>query len=213
MKKLSIVIISDTHGRHKYLNELPKADIIIHCGDFTSVGYEHEIQNFMKWYSDLTQYKHKIIIAGNHDILYETNERLAKSLVPKGIIYLEDSGIEIKGINFYGTPVSKPFMNWAFMRPEEKLVEYWKAIPDNTDVLITHSPPYGIFDYVERDKSHQGSPSLYVEVTSRIKPKLHVFGHIHGGYGIKVIENTTFINASNLNEDYECVNDPVMFEI
>ena len=62
MKKLSIVIISDTHGRHKYLNELPKADIIIHCGDFTSVGYEHEIQNFMKWYSDLTQYKHKIIM-------------------------------------------------------------------------------------------------------------------------------------------------------
>jgi Icc-related predicted phosphoesterase len=210
---MKICIISDTHNKHKYLGKLPKADVIIHCGDFTSLGYDHEIRNFMKWYGELIQYKYKFIIAGNHDRLFEGNERLAKSFIPKNITYLEDSGIEIKGINFYGTPVSKPFYNWAFMRPEERLIEYWRAIPDNTDVLITHSPPYSIFDYVERDNKHEGSPSLYAEVTSRIKPKLHAFGHIHGGYGIKVIENTTFINASNLDEDYMCVNAPVIFEI
>jgi Icc-related predicted phosphoesterase len=194
------------------LGTLPEADVIIHCGDFTSVGHSHEIVNFMKWYSNLP-YKHKIIIAGNHDWLFETHRILALEKVPKNVIYLEDSEIIIDGIKFYGTPVQKPFNNWAFNRPEEKLVQHWQAIPDDTDVLITHSPPYSIGDYVEWDRSHEGSPSLYFEVVERIKPKLHCFGHIHGGNGIKVIENTTFINASNLDEDYMCVFSPAIFEI
>jgi Icc-related predicted phosphoesterase len=99
------------------------------------------------------------------------------------------------------------------MRPEEKLIEHWKAIPNNTDVLITHSPPYGIFDYVEWENVHKGSPSLYFEIVKRIKPLINCFGHIHQGYGIKTIENTTFINASNLNEEYLCVNESVLIEI
>ena len=74
--------------------------------------------------------------------------------------------------------------------------------------------PYRLFvDWSIYDKIHTGSPGLYFEVLERIKPKLHCFGHIHSGYGIKVIENTTFINASNLDEDYMCVNSPVIFEI
>ena len=133
--------------------------------------------------------------------------------VPKNVTYLEDSGVTIEGLNFYGIPVQLPFNNWAFNRPESKLAEHWKAIPDNTDVLITHCPPYGIFDWSIYDNIHTGSPSLYYEVTNRIRPKLHVFGHIHQGYGIKVIENTTFINASNLNEYREYVNPPVLIEI
>jgi len=213
MKKFSLVIISDTHNKHKRLSKLPAADVIIHCGDFTSVGYEHEIQNFMKWYSSLNQYMYKIFIAGNHDWLFERNNLLAKSLIPENIIYLEDSGIEIKGIKFYGTPVSKPFCNWAFNRPEEKLAQYWQAIPDNTDVLITHTPPYSIMDWVDRNKSHEGSPSLYKEVLERVKPLVLTFGNIHSGHGVKVIENTTFINASNLDEDNMCVYEPILIEI
>ena len=213
MKKISVIIISDTHGKHKKLINLPQADIIIHCGDFTTVGREHEVRNFMKWYSDLNQYTHKIIIAGNHDMLYEENGFLAKKLVPKNVVYLEDSGIEIEGINFWGTPVSKPFGNWAFNHPEEKLLKHWQVVPENTDVLITHTPPYLILDYVYWKRSHEGSPALYKEVMERIKPVLHCFGNIHGGYGIKVIENTTFINASNVNDDYEYVNPPQYFEI
>jgi Icc-related predicted phosphoesterase len=209
---MKICIISDTHNKHMRLGKLPDADMIIHCGDFTSVGHGHEIRNFMKWYTMLP-YKHKLIIAGNHDWLFERNRVLALEDVPKNVIYLEDNGVEIDGINFYGTPVQKPFNNWAFNRPESKLVEHWKAIPDNTDVLITHSPPHTIGDYVPWDNNHHGSPSLYFEVVERIKPKIHCFGHIHGGYGIKVIENTTFINASNLDEDYMCVNAPVLIEI
>jgi Icc-related predicted phosphoesterase len=212
-EKISIVAISDTHGKHKQLSNLPKADIIIHCGDMSSMGYEHEIKNFMKWFSSLNQYTYKIIIAGNHDWLYETNKLLAKSLIPNNIIYLEDSGIKINGINFYGTPVSKPFCDWAFNRPESKLIEHWRAIPDNTDVLITHTPPHMIGDYVPDSMRHEGSPSLYDEITKRIKPILHVSGHIHEGHGIQVIDETTFINASNLNDRYECVFEPIYIEI
>jgi Icc-related predicted phosphoesterase len=205
---MKICIISDTHNKHNYLGYLPEADVIIHCGDFTSMGYDHEIKNFMKWYSKLDQFQYKIIIAGNHDILFEKEGLYARSFIPDNVIYLEDSGIEINGTNFYGTPVTKPYGNWAFNRPEEKLEQYWKAIPDGTDVLITHNPPFMIGDYVKWLHSHEGSPSLYKEVVERIKPKLHCFGHIHQGFGKKIIEDTVFINASNLNENYECVNTP-----
>lgn len=210
---IKICIISDTHNKHKYLRHLPEADVIIHCGNITSVGREHEIRDFMKWYSALDKFKYKIFIAGNHDFLFEENNFLAKNLVPKNVIYLEDSGIEIDGIYFWGTPVSKPFNNWAFNRPEEKLLLHWQAVPDNTDVLITHTPPYTIMDWVDWNRSHEGSPTLYKEVFDRIKPKVHCFGNIHGGYGIKTMDGITFINASNLDDDYMCVNDPIVVEI
>lgn len=209
---MKLCIISDTHNKHKRLAKLPDADVIIHAGDFTSMGHSHEIVTFMQWYSKLP-YKYKIVIAGNHDWLFETHRLLALEKVPENVIYLEDSGVEIEGIKFWGTPVQLPFNNWAFNRPEEKLAQHWQAIPDDTDVLITHQPPYSIFDWSVYDLKHTGSPSLYKEVVERIKPKVHIFGHIHSGYGIKVIENTTFINASNLDEDYMCVYDPVIFEI
>lgn len=210
---MKICIISDTHNKHKRLSNLPEADVIIHCGDMTSVGHNHEIKDFMKWYGGLKQYKYKICIAGNHDWLFETNRVLALENVPINVIYLEDSGVEIEGVNFYGSPVQLPFMNWAFNRPEPKLIQHWAAIPDNTDVLITHSPPYAIMDLGRYNMKHAGSPSLYYEVVERIKPKIHCFGHIHSDYGRKNIEDTIFINASNLNDDYMCVNDPVLIEI
>ena len=208
---MKIVIISDTHNRHRKLT-LPEADTIIHCGDFTSMGYEHEIQDFMKWFSHLN-YTHKIVVAGNHEILFERNGLLARSYVPDNVHYLEDSGIEIEGLNFYGSPVQLPFGNWAFMREEEKLELHWKAIPDNTDVLITHSPPLSIGDYVKRSHLHKGSPSLYWEVVERIKPLIHCYGHIHSGYGTKVIENTTFINAALADERNQIINQPIYVEI
>lgn len=209
---MKICIISDTHNKHKRLGRLPDADVVIHCGDFTSVGHSHEIVDFMKWYSMLP-HKYKIVIAGNHDILFEKSRLLALEKIPKNVIYLEDSGIEIEGVKFYGSPVQLPFMNWAFMRPEEKLIQHWQAIPDDTDVLITHCAPHTIMDFGAFSNHHTGSPSLYWEVMNRIKPKIHCFGHVHSEYGQKTIEGTTFINASNLNDDYLCVNAPVIIEI
>jgi Icc-related predicted phosphoesterase len=210
---MKICIISDTHNKHKRLSKLPDADVIIHCGDMTSMGHSHEIVEFMKWFSGLEQYQHKICIAGNHDWLFERSGVIAREKVPENVIYLEDNEVIIDGIKFYGTPVQLPFYNWAFNRPEEKLAQHWQAVPDDTDVLITHQPPYSIFDWSVYDKKATGSPSLYKEVVERIKPKVHCFGHIHSGHGVKVIEDTTFINASNLDEDYMCVYDPILIEI
>ena len=210
---MKICIISDTHNKHKHLGNLPNADVIIHCGDMTSVGKEHEIRNFFKWFSNLNQYKYKICIAGNHDWLFETSGSWARSLVPSNVIYLEDSGVEIEGIKFYGTPVSKPFCNWAFNRPEEKLEQYYAAIPDDTDVLITHNPPHTIGDLVPFHGGMEGSPSLLKEVIERIKPLVSAFGHIHEGRGIYVIDGITFINSSNLDDNYDCVYNPIVVEI
>ena len=118
----------------------------------------------------------------------------------------------IDGVKFYGTPVQKIFCNWAFNRHESKLAEHWAAIPDDIDVLITHSPPYSILDNVPWS-GNEGSPSLYKEVVERIKPKIHCFGHIHEGYGMKIIDDIKFINASNLDGDYQCINNPFLVEI
>lgn len=213
--KLSIVVISDTHNKHNKIEskDLPAADVIIHCGDFTSMGYSHEIKNFMRWYSKLDQYDYKLVIAGNHDFLFEQYPVLAKEHIPENVIYLEDSGIEILGNYFYGSPVQKPFNNWAFNKPEEKLKMHWEAIPDYTDVLITHSPPYMINDLSMHGDENIGSPSLHNEIVNRIKPKVNLMGHVHSCYGITTYEKITFINASSINEEYEYTNKPILFEI
>jgi Icc-related predicted phosphoesterase len=194
---------------------LPDSDIIIHCGDITGRGTEHTTRDFLEWFNDLDQYKYKIFIAGNHDIIFEQSPSMAKEILNdyNNVIYLEDDGIELNGIKFWGTPVSKPFLNWAFNRPEKKLEQHWKAIPDDTDILITHSAPYKIMDYGPITDDRTGSPSLYREVIERIKPKVHCFGHIHNGYGIYKQNNITFINASNLDENYKIKNKPIIINI
>ena len=209
---MKILIISDTHNKHRLLSNLPEADIIIHCGDITGNGGSEKIKEFMAWFSPLEQFKYKIFVAGNHDWLFERDNLRARKLVPKNIIYLEDEEIIIDGIKFYGTPVQKHFCNWAFNRDESILAQHWAKIPNDTDILITHSPPYGIGDNVPR-YGCQGSPSLYKEIVERIRPLVSAYGHIHEGYCIKVLDNITFINASNLNGSYQCVNDPILIEI
>lgn len=211
---MKLCIISDTHGRHKEItNHLPDADVIIHCGDFSGRGTENEIRDFLKWYSKLDKYQYKIFIAGNHEKLFEDSGYFARTLVPKNVIYLQDSGIEIEGLYFYGSPVQLPFNNWAFNKSEEKLNQHWEAIPDNVDVLITHTPPYNILDNVSGENKHFGSMTLYKHVLERIKPRINCFGHIHSSHGIKKLNGTIFINASNLDEDYNYIYKPILIEI
>jgi len=215
---MKICIISDTHTKHKYIGlKNFEADVLIHCGDITGNGGIGAITDFLTWFNEQKQFKYKIFIAGNHDWLFQRNNSLARQIVEDvgrgDIIYLENEEKVIENVKFYGTPVQPPFMNWAFNVNEPKLSEYWKIIPDNIDVLITHSPPYMIGDYVPHSMQHEGSPSLYREVTDRIKPKVHCFGHIHEGYGIVDMGDIKFINASCLDGSYMAVNDPIIIEI
>jgi Icc-related predicted phosphoesterase len=201
---MEILFISDTHGKHKWLertHKFPMADMIIHAGDVTMVGDIWEIEPFLQWYSGLT-YEYKIFIAGNHDYGFETNRHTVRSMIPDNVIYLEDSGVEIEGLNFWGSPVTSPFNNWAFNVETDKRIEHWNIIPDDTDVLITHSPPYGIKDISTYVHEHIGCPYLTAAVKNRIKPKLHVFGHVHSAYGIEEHEGIMYVNATVLNERY-----------
>ena len=203
---MKITVISDTHGQHRDLI-LPGGDLLIHCGDISPEGTIAEINSFFEWFKELP-YLYKCTIVGNHDWIFETSSHLAKSMIPEGIVYLEDNLTEIEGIKIYGTPVSPPFCEWAFNRGPSRIIRHWQNIPSGIDILITHCPPYGILDYVDYEGDGVGCRLLKKEL-ERIRPRYHCFGHVHEGYGVFVTDETTFINASVLNGEYVLTNKPV----
>jgi len=207
---MRFVAISDTHAQHNSVR-LPKGDVLLHAGDITHRGREEEVQQFFKWFS-LLPFRYKIFIGGNHDFFLEKNKKHFPSMVPDGITYLNDSGIEVEGIRIWGSPVIPWFYNWAFNVPRgQSIRRHWERIPQNTDILITHGPPYGILDQVITGR-HVGCRDLG-EVVERIRPGIHLFGHIHESFGSVTKNGTRYINASQMNETYQLVNKPVVFEL
>ncbi len=210
---MRIVCISDTHNCNEQI-KVPDGDILIHAGDATITGRVDEIVLFNSWFAKLP-HKHKIFVAGNHDWLFETNNKYARGLLSDEIIYLQDSSVEIEGLKFYGSPWQPRFFDWAFnlMRGAE-LAEKWKLIPDDMDILITHGPPNGILDEVPRKYfvENTGCEELRKRV-EQIKPKLHVFGHIHRGYGQTEQFGVKFVNASNCDESYEPTQPPIVIDL
>jgi Icc-related predicted phosphoesterase len=193
---------------------MPEGDMVIHAGDISGVGKEMEVIEFLEWFSNLP-YKYKIFIAGNHDWLFEKERLFAKQLLESypGVIYLENSGMNIEGISIYGVPVTPTFFDWAFNRDRgDNIKVYWLAIPENTDILITHGPPHGILDRTPMTKEHTGCEDLLKSV-SEIRPKFHIFGHIHSAAGIYKTEHTTFINASVLDDNYKLKYKPQIITI
>ena len=163
---MKILHISDTHGKHQILKDLPNADVIVHTGDITEDGTEEEVKDFIEWFSGLS-YAHKIFIAGNHDnCLYGANiEGL-----PDNMHYLCNDGITIDGIKFYGVPM--------FLQDDldGNFPELFGRIPADMDVLLTHQPPLGILD--EQDGINYGDYTLFKRVMD-VRPKCHLFGHLH----------------------------------
>ena len=163
---MRLIHLSDTHGRHRQLTDLPQADVIVHTGDITEDGTEKEVEDFVEWFGSLP-YQHKIFIAGNHDLcLYGASiEGL-----PDNVHYLCNEAITIDGIKFYGVPL--------FLQDdlEGNFPELFSSIPDDTDVLLTHQAPLGILD--DQDGLNFGDYYLYKRVID-IKPKYHLFGHLH----------------------------------
>jgi Icc-related predicted phosphoesterase len=214
---MKILTISDTHGLH---NRIPKswlvpADIIIHGGDSTNRGYLTEIDEFCKWYNDLEGYNHKILIAGNHDFGFQDYPEKINEILAKypNIIYLKDSSVIIDGVRFYGSPWQPTFFNWAFNLDRGlPILEKWKLIHDDASILITHGPPYELGDKTTNGL-FVGCVDLLNEITNRLHDtKIHIFGHIHEGYGCFNKHNKLFINASTLNEDYKVTNKPILIE-
>lgn len=206
MEGLKIILISDTHTKHRI--PLPEGDMIIHAGDVCSHGTIYEVEIFLKWFS-LLPYKYKIFIAGNHCFPFEREPERVTELLKQypDIIYLEESGVEIEGTKIWGSPWTPEFFDWAFNYPREQAAKCWDKIPLDTNILITHGPPYGIMDDVGSTRynpdSHVGCKVLLDKINELKDLRLHVFGHIHCGRGILEVGKTTFCNASILNDDYQ----------
>lgn len=215
-----VAFVADLHGN---LPPIPKCDVLVIAGDVCPV-YDHERHfqrawlrgPFTDWLLELAEYGIDIVgVGGNHDFVlgdpggYELGRSLPWN-------YLDNESTEIHGLKIWGSPYSNRFGRWAFMEEEETLAELWDDIPEGLDILITHGPPYGVGDYVNNDwgdaarDKHVGSKSL-TEVVRETKPRVHVFGHIHEGYGtyapVYVSEagieiSTESINASFVTEHY-----------
>lgn len=197
---MRILHLSDTHNCHHQLRDLPEADVVVHSGDFCMVGTEKEAIDFLNWFCDLP-YRHKIFICGNHDdCLYGADIDGLDS----NVHYLCNSGIEFEGVKFYGVPM---FMGDCIT---ERQCRNYNNIPNDTDVLITHSPAYGILDY--DDGINYGSEDL-LSVITRVNPIVHLFGHIHKQHGITSIGTTTFSNGAIMNEAYSKLNHPNILEL
>lgn len=209
---MQITALSDTHGGHADLGILPETDLLIHAGDCTSDGSLEATKDFLKWFESQPA-KHKCFCAGNHDWLFERDPKAARRILKKcapSVTYLEDDWARFDGLRVYGSPVQPFFLNWAFNRQRGAAIKkHWDRIQRDTDILVTHGPAFGILDTCEgRRDEHLGCEDL-LKAIKRIKPKFHICGHIHSGYGIKVEDGTTFVNASLLNEDYQMTNKPV----
>lgn len=208
---MKLLALSDTHGLHRRIKNIPDADVIIHAGDISNYGEEHQVVDFLKWFSALP-HQYKIFIAGNHDFFFEREtSTYIQKIIPDNIIYLNDNGCVINDIHFWGSPITPEFYNWAFNRQRGKeIAKHWKLIPQNTDILITHGPPLGKLD-TTTNLQKTGCEDLLKTVQKNI-PKYHIFGHIHEAYGMICDEHTTFINASILDERYQIKNLPFLFE-
>jgi|APTNR8051073442_1049403.scaffolds.fasta_scaffold00005_233 Icc-related predicted phosphoesterase len=206
---MKIILISDTHNQHEKLT-LPEGDMIIHAGDVSGGGSHVEVLSFLYWFARLP-FKYKIFIAGNHDFLLE-RKMITESDFPDGVTYLKNSMVEIEDLRIYGSPYTPKFSNWAFMKKRgEDMRNVWTLIPRNVDILVTHGPPFMILDQTAHG-AYIGCEGLLNRV-KELKPKVHVLGHVHEGYGIKEEFGVNFINASVLNENYRLINEPIVIGI
>lgn len=197
---MRLVVISDTHGLHDRVQDLPDGDVLVHAGDFMNSGRDpQDIWSFNRWLGE-QPFKHRIVCAGNHDRFFEAAPQQARSLLTNAI-YLENSDVAIDNIRFWASPHTPEFLDWAFMYPRGSGAQYWDLIPEDLDVLITHGPPMGILDQTAPGEMHLGCEELLRAVEQK-KPRVHLFGHIHGGAGTFENEATRFVNAAYLNERY-----------
>ena len=219
---MKILCISDTHMSGMPLHQYPDADILVHAGDATFRGRIEEVKFFAKelskHYKDSRHhkgYQQIIFVPGNHDFLFETQPRLAREIMAEyNIITLINEAHTYNGIKFWGSPTCPPFHNWAFYRNDIERYELWETIPNDIDILITHGPPKFMRDEVRGYmKIKYCGCGMLEQKVKQIRPKAHIFGHIHEGYGVTKDEHTLFVNAAIMDGRYKPENKPILIEI
>jgi Icc-related predicted phosphoesterase len=205
---LVIVLISDTHDLHRDF-EVPNGDLLIHAGDFTMNSMSAEkLIDFNDWLGELP-HTFRVVIPGNHDFVVEDPSR--RHLITNATLLINE-GIEIMGLKIWGSPTT-PLLGEAFgVASDNDRETLYRRIPINTDILITHCPPYGILDQVLGSDHHQGCPQLLAAVR-RVQPMMHVFGHVHAGYGTFSTADILFVNAALPGQGYDLSNRPHVFRI
>lgn len=239
---MKVAVISDTHCRHSEI-QVPDADLLIHCGDFTGVGSFSQACAFNHWLGTLP-HKHKVVIAGNHELMGESDPSLFRSLITNAT-YLQDEEVTIDGIRIWGAPWTPIYGNWAFMLNRVEIAKKWALIPDGIDILVTHGPPRGFLDQVTGftpllggdPVEHAGCKDLLNRQLDMMKeirlpsgrtrsslPRYHVFGHIHEAVGRRKTGSyyrsprgdgyeITFINAAQVNGKLEPNGNVQVFDI
>ena len=211
MTRMKIVCISDTHGIHdRMLHQIPKGDILLHAGDITRRGRLEDLSDVEQFFGDLP-HPHKVFTPGNHDWCFEREREEAVSRVSSASCLIDEE-IDIGGLKIWGSPWQPEFHDWAFNLPRGKeLADVWAKMPDDCDIVITHGPPRGIGDRCS-DGRHEGCDDLRQRI-AEVRPKLHLFGHIHEAYGVEEAGGTVFANASICNLAYRPVHEPVVIHL
>lgn len=223
------VCFSDTHGLHQLIpkDHMPPADVLLHAGDFTNTGELQQIESFNEWLEAYPA-EQKLVIAGNHDITLQEDYYRSRGAsrfhrgVPydcskarpllKGCSYLEDTSVEVRGYQIYGSPWQPEFFDWAFNLPRgEELRQKWSAIPPDTDLLLVHGPPAGHVDMTSR-AGRVGCQDLQEAVHQR-SISVVVSGHLHSAYGTDADEVTLYVNASTCTEQYNPTHKPIVFDL
>jgi Icc-related predicted phosphoesterase len=211
---LRIVAISDTHGNHRNVR-LPDGDVLIHAGDFTVSGGGYDIaviRDFDEWLGQ-QPHKRKLVVPGNHDRYFADYPLPARELITNAEIK-QDETFTIDDLVFHMSPWTPKFHSdyWRFHRERgSQMLQLWRRVPSGIDVLVTHGPPKGILDYVLGE--HAGDEMLYREVMERIRPRVHIFGHIHPGYGENHYGVTQFYNAALCDDGFRIFNEPWVIDI
>jgi Icc-related predicted phosphoesterase len=220
-RPLVLVALSDTHGMHRSMaHPVPEGDILVHAGDFCGRGLAEEVRDFAAWMGSLP-HREKLVVPGNHDGPVEEDEAAFREVfAAHGVRLLVGEAVEVAGLRFFGAPYTPTFFDWHFMRDRGPAIRAeWARIPDDAEVVVTHGPAYGHGDLAPGSR---GGPPRHVgclELLDRlraVRPRLHVFGHIHAGYGATAsdeLEGTTFLNAAICTESYRPVNRPLRCEL
>jgi predicted phosphodiesterase len=205
-----IVFISDTHGKHGELGTL-RGDVLVHCGDFCNgfMNHGHSLAEIDEWFGDQL-FDIILCVGGNHDFLAESRYKDGQPVF-RNATYLVDAAYEWNGLSFYGSPWLPDLDGWAHFLSDHDRKRKWELIPDSTDILITHTPPFGLLDK-PRSGRHIGCSFLRA-VVDRVRPRIHCFGHVHASSGCITESGTEFINATVINSDIEVINPPVVREL
>ena len=208
---MKIIALADTHKQY-FKMTIPECDLFIHAGDIDVYRYDREFDHFNEWLLTIPA-KERIVIAGNHDGYFEDkNPFEIKKMLTNGT-YLFNDSCRVGKYKIWGSPYTPRFGNWSFMyRTVEEAQTIWSMIPEDTDIVITHGPPVGILDKVEYPSSHVGCYWLRKKIF-QIKPKLHIFGHIHQSRGMEIIDGITFMNVSVIDENFEVTFKPMEIEL